>query len=422
MIIEFSVYNFKSIADKQTLSMVADKGNELENNIINLDEPKKLRLLRSAAIYGANAAGKSNFINAMTTMASIVSESATNKNSDDLPVSGFRLNKEFNDNPTEFEVNFINEGVRYQYGFSATKDQIIDEWLFAFPKGRSQKWFIRLWDDEKKEHEWDLGNSLVGEKNTWMKATRPNALFLSTAILLNSQQLSPVHNWFSNKFKFTELAGWSHDFTANKCIEDKKAILQFLKAADVGIDDIEVKKEKFNPNEMPESMPEPLKDLIIQNFKDKDEYVVRTFHKNSDGKLTAFYLDDESHGTKKIFNFAGPLLHTLQTGNVLFIDELNDNLHPKLVGFIVSLFNDPIINSNGAQLVFTTHETSILSQDVFRRDQIWFVEKDINSSTKLFPLSEFSPRKGRENLEASYLDGRYGALPFVSKMGAEDGI
>lgn len=423
VIIEFSVCNFKSIADKQTLSMIADKGDELEKNVLTSEEPKKLRLLRSAAIYGANAAGKSNFIKAITTMAGIVVESATNsKSSDFLPISSFRLSERFSESPSEFEVNFIADGVRFQYGFSATKNHIVDEWLFAFPKGRSQKWFVRLWDEDTREHEWDLGNALTGEKQTWMKSTRQNALFLSTAVQLNSQQLKPVHDWFYYKFKFTELSGWSQDFTATQCLNNKDEVLRFLKAADVGIDDINVTKEKFDPNQVPEAMPEALRDLIIQNMKDKDEYVVQTFHRNSEGSLTLFNLDDESHGTKKIFRFAGPLLHTLKTGNVLFIDELNDNLHPKLVEFIVSLFNDPALNVNGAQLIFTTHETSILSQKVFRRDQIWFVEKDASSATKLFPLSEFSPRKGRENLEASYLDGRYGALPFVGKVERVDGF
>lgn len=423
MIIEFSVCNFKSIADKQTFSMIADKGDELEKNVLTLEEPKKLRLLRSAAIYGANAAGKSNFITAITTMSDIVVESATNsKASDLLPISNFRLSESFNKSPSEFEVNFIADGVRFQYGFSATKEHIVDEWLFAFPKGRSQKWFIRLWDENKKEYDWDLGSALTGEKQTWMKSTRPNALFLSTAVQLNSQQLKPVYDWFNYKLKYTALSGWSHDFTAKQCLENKDDILKFLKAADVGIDDIVVKKERFDPSQVPDDMPEALRDLIIQNMKDKDEYVIQTVHKNAEGKLTLFDLEDESHGTKKIFRFSGPLLHTLTKGNVLFIDELNDNLHPKLVEFIVSLFNNPDLNINGAQLIFSTHETSILSQKVFRRDQIWFTEKGSNSATKLFPLSEFSPRKGRENLEASYLDGRYGALPFVGKVEKVDGI
>jgi len=417
MLIEFSVQNFKSISERQTLSLVASKQNELKNNIFNIEEPKSLELLKSAVIYGPNAAGKSNIIKAITSMAEIIVRSAAGyKSGDKLNVAPFRLNSERVQQPSEFEIHFIADGIRFQYGFSSTEDFIHDEWLYAFPKGRSQKWFVRQWNEDKQIHEWDLGTSLTGEKQTWMKSTRPNALFLSTAVQLNSVQLKSVYDWFYYKVKFTELTGWDHEYSAMQCMSEKKdRILNFLKAADVGIDDIHVTKEKFNPNDVPDDMPPPIRELVIKNMQGKDEYIVKTLHKNEIGDLIPFDLDDESHGTRKIFSFAGPLSHSLETGNILFIDELNDNLHPKLVEFIVKLFHDPELNKNGAQLIFTTHETSILNQDVFRRDQVWFVEKDKFKRTNLIPLSDFSPRKGRENLESSYLDGRYGALPIIGK-------
>ncbi|HHZ3833891.1 TPA: AAA family ATPase [Escherichia coli] len=417
MLIEFTVQNYKSISEKQTLSLVASKLNDLPNNLFSIDEPKSLELLKSAVIYGPNAAGKSNIINAITTMAELIVRSATGyKSGDKLDITPFRLDSKKINQPSEFEINFISEGIRYQYGFSATEDFIHDEWLFAFPKGRPQKWFLRLWDEEKQTHEWELGPSLTGEKQTWLKSTRPNALFLSTAVQLNSVQLKPVYDWFYYKVKFTELTGWDSDYSAKQCLNDKKdEILNFLKAADVGIDDIHVTKEKFNPNALPDDMPAAIKELVIKNMQGKEEYVIKTLHNNEAGEPIPFDLKDESHGTRKIFSFAGPLSHSLETGNILFIDELNDNLHPKLVEFIVGLFHDKNINKNGAQLILTTHETSILNQDVFRRDQIWFVEKDNSKQTNLFPLTDFSPRKGRENLEASYLDGRYGALPLIGK-------
>lgn len=417
MLIEFNVQNYKSISDKQTLSMVASKQKELTNNILFIDDPKPLDLLKSAVIYGANAAGKSNIISAFTTVAEIIVRSAAeNKSGDKLDVTPFRLNSERINEPSVFEIHFISNGVRYQYGFSATSDFIHDEWLLAYPKGRPQKWFMRMWNEETQSHEWDLGTSLIGEKQTWMKSTRPNALFLSTAVQLNSTQLKPVYDWFYYKIKFTELSGWDHEYSAMQCLKDKKEdILSFLKAADVGIDDIHVTKEKFNPNDIPSDMPAPIRDLVIKSMQGKDEYIVKTLHNNESGEPVVFNLEDESQGTRKIFSFAGPLSHSFESGNILLVDELNDNLHPKLVEFIVSLFHNPDINKNGAQLIFTTHETSILNQDVFRRDQIWFVEKDSLKQTKLFPLADFSPRKGRENLELSYLDGRYGALPIIGK-------
>lgn len=417
MIIDFSVKNFRSIAEKITLSLIAGKGNELENNIFSLEEPTKLNLLRSAVIYGPNAAGKSNIIQAITTMAEMVIGSATgSKASDSIDVTPFKLDSSLTQEPSEFEINFIADDVRFQYGFSATEERIHEEWLYAFPKARPQKWFIRVWDNDEQAYKWDLGSSLLGEKQIWVKSTRDNALFLSTAIQLNSKQLKPIHEWFYNKFKFTSLKGWDHEYSAKQCLDSSKEIvLGFLKAADVGIDDILVTKEKFNPNELPDDMPDALRQLFIDSMQGEDQYKVKTLHKDKSGNLIPFNLDDESQGTRKIFSFAGPLAHSLMAGNVLFIDELNDNLHPKLVEFIVSLFHSPNVNHKGAQLIFTTHETSILNQDIFRRDQVWFVEKNKHQSTHLFPLSDFSPRKGRENLEASYLDGRYGALPIIGR-------
>lgn len=146
-------------------------------------------------------------------------------------------------------------------------------------------------------------------------------------------------------------------------------------------------------------------------------YSVQTGHMSSTGEIVLFELDDESDGTKKLFSIAGPWLDTLRNGFVLFVDELHDSLHPVLVRYLVSLFHDKSINTKNAQLIFSTHDTSILSQDVFRRDQIWFCEKSEEQCTELFPLSDFRPRKGHENLERGYLSGRYGALPYPKELG-----
>ncbi|MCI1680036.1 MAG: ATP-binding protein [Ewingella americana] len=418
MIIEFSLTNFRSIASTQTLSLNASKFKGLDENIIHLEEPNKFSLLRSAAIYGANAAGKSNFMVGLRTMQRMIVKSASNSQSgDDLPVHSFKLDPELISSPSEFELTFIINNIRYQYGFSATKEKIIEEWLFAYPKGRPQRWFLRAWNSSIDDYEWDMGNYLIGEKSSWQKATKHNALFLSTAVQLNSVQLKPIFSWFMNKLRFTSVAGWNNKFSAKLCFEDKKDdVMSFLKAADLDIDDILVTKEKFDPRKIPNGIPDNFKELIIENMKDEEDFEIQTIHKNSSGELIPFDLDDESDGTKKLFSFAGPWVDSLKRGNVLFIDELHDNLHPKLVKFLVELFNNKKTNPNNAQLVFTTHETSILNQDVFRRDQIWFCEKDSLKATKIYPLTDFSPRKGRENLEAAYLDGRYGALPYVTMM------
>ncbi|MDV6326853.1 ATP-binding protein [Idiomarina sp. Sol25] len=416
MLIEMSVANFRSLRDQQTFSLMKSSSDELEcTNTFSTRAFKTFELLRSAAIYGPNASGKSNFLAALRTMKKIVQESASHyKRGDKLPVTPFRLNAENRGLPSEFEVSCIVDGVRYQYGFSVTAEKVHEEWLFAYPKGRPQRWFIRSWNNEEEKYEWDLGHNLTGEKQLWLKSTRDNALFLSTAIQLNSEQLKPLFDWFDESLRFANVSGWNPAFTASLCeVEDKSRVMDFMKAADLNIDDILVETEAFDSKVLPDDMPEHIKDVISKDLEGKKIIDIKTVHKDSEGKDVVFDLEDESDGTQKLFSFAGPWLDALENGYVLFIDELHDNLHPQLVQFLVQLFHSSKTNPKNAQLVFTTHETSILNQNVFRRDQIWFCEKAKDLSSHLFSLLDFSPRKGRENIEQAYLSGRYGAIPFV---------
>ncbi len=419
MLIEFSVANFRSLRDRQTFSLAKAKGDELaETNTFTASAVNEFDLLRSAAIYGPNAGGKSNFLRAMQAMKEIVLESATSlQRGDQLPMTPFRLNQATSQAPSEFEVTFVVNQVRYQYGFSATEERIHEEWLLAYPKGRPQRWFGRVWSDESQSYDWEFGNNLSGEKQLWQKSTRGNALFLSTAVQLNSEQLQPIYDWFNNTLRMANLGGWTPSFSASLCEKSEKTqVMDFLHAADLDIEDILVEKKPFDVNALPNNIPEPLKTHIASDFKDKEILKITTVHKGVDGKPVTFNLDEESDGTQKLFSFAGPWIDSLANGHVLFIDELHDNLHPRLVQFLVELFHNNETNPNNAQLVFTTHETSILNQEVFRRDQIWFCEKDKEQATALYPLTDFSPRKGRENLEHAYLSGRYGALPYVRPL------
>lgn len=421
MLIEFSVANYRSLKDRQTFSMSMAKGDELaQSNCFEVFAPGSLKLLRSAAIYGPNASGKSNFLDALDTMKRIVLKSASNhQRGDTLPVAPFRLNRANTALPSEFEVTFAVDTVRYQYGFAASSQRIQEEWLIAYPKGRPQRWFARVWDKDNEQYHWELGSLLTGEKQLWQKSTRENALFLSTAVQLNSQQLQPVYDWFKHTLRMTNVPGWSPSFSASLCeSDDKKQVLDFLRAADLSIDDILVEKEPFDPDTLPGDMPNSVKTMLAEEMKDKSVLDIKTVHTSTEGDRVVFNFDEESDGTRKLFSFAGPWIDSLTNGYVLFIDELHDNLHPSLVQFLVQLFHNDKTNPHNAQLVFTTHETSILNQDVFRRDQIWFCEKDEGQASTLFPLTDFSPRKGRENLELAYLSGRYGALPFIRPLSA----
>ena len=412
MLIEFRVSNFRSIRDEQTFSMVASTGKELEET--HTFEAKGFsngKLLNSAAIYGANASGKTNLILSFTVMRNVVLGSALDKHrGDSLPVYPFKLDPAMPGKPTEFEVTFISGGVRYQYGFSATEERIVSEWLLAFPEGRTQRWFEREWVKDK--YKWRLGTLLKGEKKLWQTSTRDNALFLSTAVHLNSEQLQPVYDWFRYVLVDIDFGGWSKNF-ALSFLDNKKTkdlILGFLNRADLGIDDIKLETEQNDPDKLPEDVRDTSRKALSESIPK-----VKTFRQNSKGELVEFDIADESSGTQKMLFLAGPIIANMAKGHVMFIDELHNSLHPELVKLLVGLFNNKMSNPNNAQLVFTTHETGMLSQELFRRDQIWFCEKGEDQATKLYPLSDFRPRKDVTNIESAYLSGRYGALPFFAE-------
>lgn len=412
--------------------MVKAAGEEhADTNTFQVEVANKFKLLRSAVIYGPNAAGKSNVLEALDVMRDIVRESASkNAAGDELPIVPFKLNPNGMNSPSQFEVTFISEGIRYQYGFAATKERVEEEWLLAYPKGRPQQWFSRAWNQHTQEYSWVVGDSLTGEKQLWRKSTRQNALFLSTAVQLNSKKLEPVYNWFNSTLKierakgrsliFGSVNGWSPRFSASMCEKEstKKQILEFLQAADLDIQDVGIETENYVEDVLPDKNPENIiwPSLVRRIRWLTNPYEINTYHEDSEGDLIPFDFKDESDGTRKLFSFAGQWIDSLENGKVLFVDDLHDNLHPKLVAYLVNLFHGDETNPNNAQLIFTTHETSILNQEVFRRDQIWFCEKGKDKSTSLFPLTDFSPRKGRENLEVAYLAGRYGALPYLKRF------
>lgn len=416
MLIEFSVANFLSVRDRQTLSLCRGRGDELiESNTFNAKAANEFELLRSAAIYGPNASGKSNFVYALRIMQVIVRESATGlKRGDDLPVMPFRLSQSTLHAPSEFEVSFIVDGVRYQYGFSATTERVHQEWLLAYPKGRPQHWFGREWNEQSNSYDWDLGNNLMGEKILWKKSTRDNALFLSTAVQLNSEQLQPVYDWFDKTLRIIGIDGLPVEITAAHCEGKQKVqILNFLRNADLSISDIIVEKRPIYIDTLPEELPAAIKEAFAEDYRDRQFVDIKMVHKGAEGEAILIAFNEESSGTQKYFAYAGLLIHVLNKGCVIFIDELHNSLHPKLVLFLANLFHSNKSNPNNAQLIFTTHETFLLDQEMFRRDQIWFCEKGEEQETNVYPLTDFSPRKGRENLELAYLSGRYGALPYL---------
>jgi len=417
MLIEFRVANFLSIKEPQTLSLVAAKNKELADTH-TFDAPVAakggLKLLRSAAIYGPNAAGKSNLMTAIHVMREVVAKSASEQvRGDPLPVRPFLLNSKTRNAPSEFEIHFVADGVRYQYGFSATRERVMNEWLIARPRNRAQEWFTREWSAKKRAHQWSFGAFLTGERSFWQKATRDNALFLSTAVQLNSRQLQPVYDWFKTNMMFYNDLTWGGHLHSVVDKGDQEKVMDFLKAADFDIDDFQIKEKSFGEDELPDSMPEQMRQAILKDLKGEKVYKITTVHLDADGKPVSFGLSDESSGTRKMFAFSSYWITALNSGRTVFVDDLHEHLHLELLKFLVKLFHKQ--HSNSTQLVFTTHETALLNQETMRRDQIWFCQKNKNRATVVYPLTDFHPHKGRENLELGYLSGAYGALPYTQE-------
>jgi uncharacterized protein len=417
MIIELKVKNFLSIREEQTLSLVASPATELNDNVFQAGKDSPLNLVRSAAIYGANASGKSNLLSALLFMQELVVLSAKeSQQGEQISVTRFAFNKKNQSEPSEFEVTFIKEGVRYQYGFTLDEDRIFEEWLFAYPSNHSQQWFSRIYDVKDAKYFWKFSKFFKGEKKIFANHTIANELFLSHAVKNNNEQLIPVFSWFQKDLFFLDLAreeiNYGKSIKNIKSTASKEKILQIINVADSSIADIKINKFMINEKNLP-SFPDSIP-LEVKNFFKKEMMKEQTkidFLHSGNVLLDFAY---ESDGTRKSFALAGYWIDVLENGGILIIDELDNSLHPHMVLFLINLINNPKINKKNAQLIFATHDTSLLDNEIFRRDQIWFVEKDKNYATQLYPLLDFSPRK-HEAIGRGYLQGRYGALPYIGE-------
>ncbi|MBF0487140.1 MAG: ATP-binding protein [Nitrospirae bacterium] len=415
MLIEFSVTNYRSINQKQPLSMVAAKLSKTDDkNTFPTGIGGLPALLRSAVIYGANASGKTNVIHALNFMRSFVINSFSKlSEGDSINVKPFLFDAVSAKTPSEFEIIFIIDGTRYQYGFAATSAMITEEWLISYPQGNPQLWFARMYNPEFSDYKWKFGRKFTGQKKVIQTATRKNSLFLSTAIQLNDVQLKPVYNWFLNKLLvLSDLTKLVYGNTINCYESNPGRIMSFMKISDTGISDIKLEKKPFDPNMLKSESQSILEDVIIEKMNEMLPTGIKTIHNSGNGKITLDLEDDESQGTKKMLSLSGLWLDELDKGGVLVMDELDSSLHSLLVRHLVGIFHDPETNPNNAQLIINTHDTTLLDPDIYRRDQVWFTEKDSSGATKLYSLADFKPVKN-EDLERGYLRGRYGAIPYI---------
>jgi AAA15 family ATPase/GTPase len=422
MLIDFSVTNFRSILERQSLSMAASsyfKEFESVNTFAPTDDGSLPRLVKSAVLYGPNASGKSTLINALKFVKQqVMGSQKESQAGDEIDVTPFKLTAASRAADSEFEVAFVEDGVRYEYGFRCNRTRFTEEWLFAYPLGRAQKWFHRVFDADAGKDAYKFAPSFLGgrQRQSWSEQTRSNALFLSTAIQLNNTQLTPAFNWFKLRLRvITSASTLNPNFTTSQCKQDaaRTRVVAFMNAADLSIADIVRTERPFTADELPKDMPAEIKADILKDLGVKTIARIKFLHKDSDtDTLIAFDEKEESDGTQALFAFAGPWLDVVDNERVLVVDELDTSLHPLVVRHLVQRLH----HANGkAQLIFSTHDTSLLSPKLLRRDQIWFVEKDSTSASRLYPLSDFSPRDG-EAIERGYLNGRYGGIPFLKDL------
>ncbi|NMG83436.1 MAG: AAA family ATPase [Methanosarcinales archaeon] len=416
MLIEFNVQNFRSIKEEVTFSLVASADNSLDNNLIKTDLLRD-NLLRSAVIYGANASGKSNVILAFNFLKIFVETAHTFQKGTKINYSPFKLDKKCLSKPSKFEVVFIKNNIKYVYGVSLNSEKIIDEYLYYYPKDRKALIFERK---DTNNYRFTIDRK---EQKFISEKTLDNVLYLSNSTQLNYDKTSEAFDWFKDNLGIIGTTDHPRliDYTIHKFSEDektKKFILKALSEADLGINDISVSIEKILIDEIPTPIRERFKAVMSGGDRKLEKIDIKTIHKVIDETgnedYVKFDFKEESEGTKRLFSLIGPWIDSLNNGRVLIVDELDTKLHHLLNVFLIKLFNDPTQNKNNAQLIFTTHNTNLLDLDIFRRDQIWFTEKNPSKgSTDLYSLIEFKPRKDK-NIQKGYLAGRYGAIPFIS--------
>jgi AAA15 family ATPase/GTPase len=369
------------------------------------------RLLRAAGIYGANAGGKSNLVRGMQLLRGIVNDSAMLQAGQTINVQPFRLDPVTAAQPIEYEITFLLDNVRYQFGFTLTPHKILSEWLIVYKSTQPATWYERNFDKRTEKYEYKFSTQLLGAKAVWSEATRENALFLSTAVQLNSEQLRPIFAFLTGGLViFENGSGPAADYTISHIARNKAdSVREFLSAADISIPDIQLKKQQALIGGMKLDFATGKLEPVATEPR---EITVPTFEHRARSGSAVFDVQDESEGTQKLFVLAGPIFEILERGQVLIVDELDRSLHALLVRQLIGMFQNPELNQKGAQLIFTTHDTSLLDAELLRRDQIWFAAKDEDQASRLYSLSDFSPRKG-EALERGYLAGRYGAVPIL---------
>lgn len=420
MILEFTVENYRSFYGKKTLVLEADKALK-ECSETNLFACSKHILLRTLALYGANSSGKSNLVSAMYTMARCILLSVRLNDNEELEYDPFLLLTD-NERPTMFEVIFLKGEYCYRYGFRYNLERIVDEWLFrkTTPRSKEQMMFVRNEEGicvEEKNFPEGIG---------YEEKINDNRLFLSLCQQLGGEISRQVLSWFQSDFNVISGLNNQQYRSYSKLFFHKKEqssvdALEFFQKLRLGFNSILTHEEEPN---IPSDLTIELRAMFQKEIQGKKSIELDSVHNiySDKGKVVSSvnfsFEERESSGTNKLFDLSGPIFDTLYTGATLVIDELDAKMHPLISQYIIELFNNPETNPKNAQLIFTTHDTHLLSQKILRRDQIWFTEKDSQEQTDLYSLMDIVLPNGTKprndaNYERNYIAGRYGAIPYI---------
>ena len=448
MLIQLTIQNFLSFRDEVTFSMVGVNSDRQHIDHLAEDAAGKGRsILPIAAIYGANAAGKSNLIEAISFAKNLVVQGT--RSSQTIPVSPFKLG-DYSKQPSKFEFIFTHQGEQYSYGFKLNREQIFEEWLYVIPDGKKQEvmYFERVTSSEKQTTV-EYGSKLRGRSKKRQQfldfiaeGTRPNQLFLTESLERNVIVLKPIFDWFK---KVLTIIPAEADYTGLEIgvLSDESFtnfLSEFLKFAGTGIDSIVTEEVELDFERHFPTMPKILRDNLIQElneaennsiamienlgggrfllFKNNESQIsliqLRTRHRTEDGEFIDFSIEEESEGTQRLINLIPALFILKQEDEkVIFLDELDRRLHPLLSRNFVKVAINCKDKNN--QLIFTTHDTNLLDLDLLRRDEIWFVEKSEQGLSNLYSLAEFKMRPDLK-IEKGYLNGRFGAIPFFGDL------
>jgi uncharacterized protein len=417
MLLRFACSNFKSIKDRQEILFTAAKGvKNLPDAPRTVEGYKKNQLLPVIAVYGANASGKSNMLEALA----FIKRAALRSHVDwenGIPRKPFRLDPACVDLPSTFDIDFLIGSTRYHYGFSIDDEKVLEEWLYAVKPGRKQQ----VWFERKAGEKVEYGGTIrtQGEALEKLELSRENVLIISLLMQSMSHPIGEVHSFFRDLISyFDHFASPAATIDLFKDAEIWGGLESVIVAADTGIEGLtiavsEKDQRVFNKKEQRDWVRELV--LLEDDLISQLSGCIPVFSHQSGDSMVHFMLPDESRGTGQLYRLAGAALMALRAAKCLCVDELETSLHPLLSRAIIRLFMDPKTNPKGAQLFFTTHDKSLLGKEVLRRDQVWLTEKDRVGATHVYPLSDFDINDDTD-LESAYLEGRFGGVPFVRNL------